>query len=183
MSDRTIIDFAAEGDFGLRHEAMLEGRPTTLRFGFAREMRNEYPLWDRGLRPFEALLSWRDLDVEASLSRLPGGPGTLERLRELLGQLPADAEGRAVLESVIAELAAIRVKLDAARSAARAYGVAEAALARARQAVEDRTGPQREAARRQLNEASLAVERAGAEADAAWQDWREAVAALLARES
>lgn len=174
---------AAEGDFGLRHEAMLERRPTTLRFGFEREMRTEYPLWDRGLRPFEALLSWRELDFEASLPRLPGGPGTLERLREVLGRLPADAEGRAALESVIAELAAIRVKLDAARSAARAHGVAEAALARARQAVEDRTGPQREAARRQLNDASFAVERAGAEADAAWQGWREAVAALLARES
>jgi hypothetical protein len=174
---------ASEGDFGLRHEVALDGAARTLRLGFERDTRTEYPLWDRGLRPIEMLVSWRDLDLEASLPRLPGGPGTLERLREVLGRLPADAEGRAVLESVIADMAAIRVKLDAARSAARAHGVAEAALARARQAVEDRTGPQREAARRQLNDASLAVERAGAEAEAAWSAWREAVQALLARES
>lgn len=174
---------AAEGDFGLRHEVALDGAARTLRLGFERDTRTEHPLWDRGFRPFELLVSWRDLDLEASLPRLPGGPGTLERLRQVLERLPADAEGRGVLESVIAEMAAIRVKLDAARTAARAYGVADAVLDRARQAVEDRTGPQREAARRQLNDASIALDRAGAEADAAWSAWREAVAALLARES
>jgi hypothetical protein len=174
---------ASEGEFGLRHEVTLTGAATTLRLGFERETRAEFRLWDQGLRPFETLGSWRELEIETMLPRLPGGPGTLERLRELLARLPADAEGRAVLQSVIEAMAEIRVKLDAARSAARSYAVANAALARARQAVEDRSGPQREAARRQLNEASLAVERAGEQADAAWAAWREAVQALLARES
>ncbi|WP_019012877.1 DUF4139 domain-containing protein [Elioraea tepidiphila] len=181
----TQPDFAvaSEGEFGLRHEMMLTGTTTTLRLGFEREMRAELRLWDQGLRPFETLGSWREVEIEALLPRLPGGPGTLERLRELLARLPADAEGRAALQSVIDAMADLRVKLDAARTAARSYAVANAALTRARQAVEDRTGPQREAARRQLNEASLAVERAGEQADAAWEAWREAVQALLARES
>jgi hypothetical protein len=174
---------ASEGEFGLRHEVMLTGTTTTLRLGFEREMRTELRLWDQGLRPFETLGSWREVEIEALLPRLPGGPGTLERLRELLARLPADAEGRAALQSVIDAMADLRVKLDAARTAARSYAVANAALTRARQAVEDRTGPQREAARRQLNEASLAVERAGEQADAAWEAWRAAMQALLARES
>ncbi|WP_439577477.1 DUF4139 domain-containing protein [Elioraea sp.] len=174
---------AAEGEFGLRHEVVLDGSATTLRLGFERETRSELRLWDAGLRPFELMGSWREADLDAAAPRLPGGPGTLERLRDLLARLPADAEGRAVLQSVIDAMAELRNRLDAARSAVRAYGVAEAALTRARQAVEDRTGPQREAARRALNDASIAVERAGAEADALWRAWREAVQALLARES
>lgn len=180
---RPDFAIASEGEFGLRHEVVLDGSATTLRLGFERDLRAELRLWDAGLRPFETFGSWRDVEIESLLPRLPGGPGSLERLRELLARLPAGAEGRTVLQSVIETMAEIRTTLDAARTAARTYGVAGAALARARQAVEDRTGPQREAARRQLNDASLAAERAGAEADAAWEAWRAAVQALLARES
>ena len=51
----------------------------------------------------------------------------------------------------------------------------------ARAAAEDRTGPEREEARRRLNAASLAAERAGAAADAAWEAWQRQVQAVLAR--
>jgi hypothetical protein len=54
-------------------------------------------------------------------------------------------------------------------------------LGRARAAVEDRTGPAREEARKRLTEASQAAERAGAAADAAWEAWQRAVQAVLAR--
>ena len=40
---------AAEGDFGLRTEALLDGTATTLRFAWAQEVWQEMPLWDRGL--------------------------------------------------------------------------------------------------------------------------------------
>lgn len=174
---------AAEGDFGIRHEAVLDGGATTLRLGFEREVQNRLPLWDSGFRPFDTLTGWRGFDLEASIRRLPGGPGTLERLREALEKWPADAKGRDILASVTEAMADIRGKLDAARAAIRAYGVADAALDRARQAVEDRTGPQKEEARRRLNEASLAADRAGASADAAWASWRDAVERLLTREA
>ncbi len=174
---------AAEGDFGIRHEVVLDGSATTLRLGFEREVQNRLPLWDSGFRPFDTLPSWRGFDLEASIRRLPGGPGTLERLREMLARLPADAKGRDILASVTEAMADIRAKLDAARTAIQAYGVADAALDRARQAVEDRTGPQREEARRRLNDASLAADRAGAAADTAWASWREATQRLLSREA
>jgi len=173
---------AAEGDFGLRHEAALDGSPTTLRFGFERDMRVELPLWDPGFRPFAALDTWRGFDLEASVNRLPGGPGTLERLRQVLERLPEDAKGRAILVSVIEAMTDVRAKLDAARAAIRTYGTADAALDRARQAVEDRTGAQKEEARRRLNDASVAADRAGAAADAAWSTWRAAAEKLLTRE-
>lgn len=178
-------DFAvqAEGDFGLRHEATLDGAPATLRFGFERDTKVELPLWDPGFRPFAALDSWRGFDVEAEAARLPGGPGTLERLRQVLERMPQDAKGRDILASVITDLGDVRGKLDASRAAIRAYLTADAALDRARQAVEDRSGPQKEEARRRLNEASLAADRAGAAADAAWNAWRQAAEKLLARES
>lgn len=60
-----------------------------------------------------------------------------------------------MLQSVVDAMADLRVTLDAARAAAR----------------------------RQLNDASLAVERAGEQAGAAWAAWREAAQALRARES
>ncbi len=127
------------------------------------------------------LLRWRDIDVEASLRRLPGGPGGLEVLRTILERLPADAPGRTTLEGVVDALAGLRQLLDAARSAVRRHAAAEAALVRARAAVEDRTGPEREEARRRLNRASLEAEEAGAAADAAWEAWRRGVQELLAR--
>lgn len=173
----------AEGDFGFRHEVMLEGKPVTLRLGLEHEVDRIMPLWDSGLRSLSMLPDWRNLDLEATAPRLPGGPGTLERLRDLLAKLPPETKGRAILASVVDEMAAIRVKLDAARAAIGAWAVANAALDRARQAVEDRSGAQKEDARRRLNEASVAVERAGAAADAAWTAWREAAARLLAREA
>ena len=170
---------AAEGDFGLRHEATLDGAATTLRFAWERERRREMPLWDPGLGD-PMRLAWRSTDVETGLRRLPGGPGTVESFREVLARLPADAPGRALLENVVRGLEEARRRLDAARDAIRGAAVAEAALARARAAVEDRTGPEREEARRRLNRASLDAERAGAAADAAWEAWQRAVGEVLA---
>ncbi|MDI3307835.1 MAG: hypothetical protein QJR07_12105 [Acetobacteraceae bacterium] len=171
---------AAEGDFGLRHEAMLDGSATTLRFTWEREGRMEVPLLDPGLGD-PILLPWRGLDLEQNLRRLPGGPGSLETLRTVLEKLPADAPGRARLEEVVNALAEARRLLDAARTAIRQYAVAEAALTRARAAVEDRSGAEREDARRRLNRASLDAERAGAAADAAWEAWQRAAQEVLAK--
>ncbi|WP_426956286.1 DUF4139 domain-containing protein [Muricoccus radiodurans] len=171
---------AAEGDFGLRHEAVLEGGQTTLRFTWERETRTDLPVWDAALGD-PVLLRWRDIDVEQSARRLPGGPGTLENLRTVLERLPAEAPGRANLATLVERLGELRGQLDAARTAIRAYRTAEAALARARSAAEDRTGPEREEARRRLNAASLAVERAGTAADTAWEAWSKAAQDLLAR--
>jgi hypothetical protein len=175
---RPLFAVAAEGDFGLRTEAVLEGQPATLRFAWEREGRAEVPILDQGLGD-PVLLRWREIDVEASLRRLPGGAGSLETLRSVLERLPADAPGRAALEAVVAGLGEARRLLDAARGAIRQYGVAEAALGRARAAAEDRSGAEREEARRRLNQASLAAERAGAAADAAWETWQRQVAEVL----
>ncbi|MBL6456594.1 DUF4139 domain-containing protein [Belnapia sp. T6] len=171
---------AAEGDFGLRHEAMLEGAPVTLRFAWERELRQEVPILDSGLGD-PMLLRWRDLDVEANLRRLPGGSDGLERLRALLEALPADAPGRGAVEALAAGLGEARRRLDAASAAIRQAATAEAALGRARAAAEDRTGAEREEARRRLNAASLAAERTGTAADAAWEAWQRQVAELLGR--
>jgi hypothetical protein len=174
------FEVASEGDFGLRHETVLPGGPTTLRFAWEREMRTEMPVWDAGLGD-PILLRWREMDVEASLRRLPGGPGTLENLRTVLERLPADAPGRVTLAGIAERLAELRGQLDAARNAIRAYRSAEAVLNRARAAAEDRTGPEREEARRRLNVASIAAERAGNAADTAWDGWAKAAQDLLAR--
>ena len=174
------FDVAAEGDFGLRHEVMLQGGAQTLRFAWEREVRTEMRLWDAGLGD-PILLRWREMDVEASLRRLPGGPGTLETLRTVLERLPADAPGRAGLAGIVDRLAALRAQLDAARDAIRAYRSADAVLTRARAAVEDRSGPEREEARRRLNAASLAAERAGDAADRAWDGWAKASQDMIAR--
>ncbi|MFC7692011.1 hypothetical protein ACFQY5_22950 [Paeniroseomonas aquatica] len=171
---------AAEGDFGLRHEAMLEGGPQTLRFGFEREGRREAPLFDAGLGD-PILLRWRELDLEQNLRRLPGGPDSLETLRGVLEGLPAAAPGRETLAGIVGGMAEARRLLEAAHGAIRSYAAAEAALGRARAAAEDRTGAEREEARRRLNQASLAAERAGGAADAAWEAWQRAVVAVLAR--
>lgn len=170
---------AAEGDFGLRHEARLDGTTVTLRFAWEREGRSELPLWDQGLGD-PMLLAWRSIDVERERRRLPGGAGTQETLRTILEQLGPAAPGRATLERIVAGLAAARRLLDAASTAIRAYAAADAALGRARTAADDRTGPEREEARRRLNTASQAAERAGAAADAAWEAWQRQVQQVLA---
>jgi hypothetical protein len=177
---RPLFAVAAAGDFGLRAEAVLEGQPAVLRFAWEREGLAEVPILDQGLGD-PVLLRWREIDVEASLRRLPGGTGSLEALRSVLERLPAEAPGRAALEAVVAGLGEARRLLDAARAAIRQYGVAEAALGRARAAAEDRSGAEREEARRRLNQASLAAERAGAAADAAWEAWQRQVAEVLGR--
>jgi hypothetical protein len=173
------FDVASEGAFGLRHEAVLPGGTATLRFAYERETRSEVAVWDAGLGD-PILLRWRDMDVEASLRRLPGGPGTLENLRTVLERLPADAPGRARLAGIVQRLADLRGWLDAARNAIRQSKVAEGALQRARTAAEDRTGPEREEARRRLNAASQAAEQAAAAADTAWDAWARGVQQLLA---
>jgi len=176
-----VFSVAAEGDFGLRHEAMLTGEQTTLRLAWERKRQRLVPLWEPGLgEPRQ--LAWRSLDLDdEELRQLPGGPGALERFAEVLRALPEGAPGRAGLERTIELLRDTRARLDAARGAIRAATVATAALDRARAAAEDRTGAAREEARRRLNEASVAAERAGAAADAAWEAWGRSVDALLAR--
>jgi hypothetical protein len=174
-----LFSVATEGDFGLRHEARLEGAATTLRFAWEREGRTEIPLFDAGLGD-PLLLQWRRIDLERDRRRLPGGPATLETLRTILERLPAAAPGRATLQQVIGGLAEARRLLDAAADAIRAYAAADAALGRARTAAEDRTGPEREEARRRLNAASQAAERAGAAADAAWEAWQRQVQQVMA---
>lgn len=172
---------ASQGDFGLRHEVALAGTRASFDLTYTREVENALPLWDPGLRPIDTL-DWRALTAEAELRRLPGGPGTLERLREIHARLAENAPGRAVLASVIADMEAVRALFDAWRAAARDHAVANAALDRARQAAEDRTGTAQNEGRRALNAASQAAERAGEAADTAWAAWRRRTEAMLARE-
>ncbi len=170
----------SEGDFGLRHEVMLEGAQVTLRLPFERAMRQELPLWDQGLGE-PVLLRWQQFDIEQNLRRLPGGPGTLERLQEILGRTAAGTPGRDELAGVVQAMTELRRLLDEARLRARAYRSADQALQRARQAAEDRTGPEQQEARRRLNVASREAEQAGTAADQAWEAWQRAVIALLQR--
>ncbi|MBU8537276.1 DUF4139 domain-containing protein [Falsiroseomonas tokyonensis] len=161
----------AEGDFGQRVEARLEGSPTNLEWAWQRETTQQIPLWDTALaEPLPP--AWRDLSLDRDIARLPGGTDRLEALRTLLERLPATAPGRAELAALVEDFGAARRALDTFRTAARAHAADEAALARARRAYEDRTGPEREAARTALNAASLAAGRSGAEADRAWTAWR-----------
>ncbi|NKC32713.1 DUF4139 domain-containing protein, partial [Falsiroseomonas selenitidurans] len=130
---------AAQGDFGLRVEARLEARPTTLDYGWERDGQQQIPLWDVALaEPLPP--AWRDLALARDTLRLPGGQDRLAALRGLLDRLPQAAPGRAGLEALVAEFAEARRLMDAFREAARAHEAAEAALARARQALEDRSG-------------------------------------------
>lgn len=170
----------SEGDFGLRHEVMLEGAQVTLRLPFERAMRQEVPLWDQGLGE-PVLLRWQQFDIEQNLRRLPGGPGTLERLQEILARTEAGVAGRDELAGIVQAMTELRRLLDEARLRARAYRSADQALQRARQAAEDRTGPEQQEARRRLNTASREAEQAGTAADQAWEAWQRAVIALLQR--
>jgi hypothetical protein len=169
---------ASEGDFGLRHETQLEAMPRTIRLGFERDQRQDLPLWDQALGD-PLLLQPAQFDLEASLRRLPGGPGSVERLQEILSRTGADVPGRDVLASTITALQQIRTLLDAARLAAREARSADQALARARQAVEDRTGGEQQAARQRLNAASREAEAKGAASSRAFEAWQRAVVALL----
>ena len=169
---------AAEGDFGLRHETQLEATPKTIRLGFERDQRQDLPLWDQGLGD-PALLQAAQFDLEASLRRIPGGPGSVERLQEILTRTGADVLGRDALASTITALQQIRLLLDSARIAAREARSADQALARARQAVEDRTGGEQQAARQRLNAASREAEAKGAASSRAFEAWQRAVVALL----
>jgi hypothetical protein len=170
----------SQGDYGLRHEAELDGSPRTLQLGFERALRQEVALWDTGLGE-PILLRWQQFDIEQNLRRLPGGPGTMERLQELLARVPEGAPGRADLVAVVEAMRDLRRLLDDARLKARAWRSADQALARARQAAEDRTGPELQEARRRLNAASREAEQAGAAADQAWEAWQRAVIALMQR--
>jgi hypothetical protein len=118
-------------------------------------------------------------DLEASLRRLPGGPGSVEMLQEALSRTGADVPGREALAATITSLQQIRILLDAARLAAREARSADQALNRARQAVEDRTGGEQQAARQRLNAASREAEAKGAASSRAFEAWQRAVIALL----
>lgn len=172
----------SEGDFGLRHEVTLEGSTQTIRLPFERAVRQDTPLWDSGLGE-PILLRWQQFDIEQNLRRLPGGPGTLERLQDILARVGEDVPGRADLAAVVEAMQNLRRLLDDARMKARAYRSADQALQRARQAAEDRTGPEAQEARRRLNVASREAEQAGSAADQAWEAWQRAVVALLQRGS
>jgi hypothetical protein len=169
---------ASEGDFGLRHETQLEAVPKTIRLGFERDQRQDLPLWDQALGD-PLLLQPAQFDLEASLRRLPGGPGSVERLQEILSRTGADVPGRDALATTITALQQIRILLDAARLAAREARSADQALTRARQAVEDRTGGEQQAARQRLNAASREAEAKGAASSRAFEAWQRAVVALL----
>lgn len=170
----------AEGDFGVRVEARLEGTPATFTWEWERSQMQQIPLWDASLaEPLPPI--WRDLALDRDIARLPGGTDRLEALRNLLERLPAEATGRADLAALIADFTTARQAMDRFREAARSHAAAEAALARARRAVEDRTGPEREQARQALNAASLAASRSGAEADRAWTAWRNAAQSVVTR--
>ena len=173
---------AAEGEFGLRHEILLETAPKTIRLGYERDQRQDIALWDQGLGD-PLLLQPAQFDLEASLRRLPGGPGSVERLQEILDRTGADVPGRDVLASTITALQELRVLLDAARLAAREARSADQALLRARQAVEDRSGGEQQAARQRLNAASREAEAKGAASSRAFEAWQRAVVALLQRGS
>jgi hypothetical protein len=103
----------------------------------------------------------------------------VERLQEILARTGADVPGRDVLASTITALQQIRILLDTARLAAREARSADEALARARQAVEDRTGGEQQAARQRLNAASREAEAKGAASSRAFEAWHRAVIALL----
>lgn len=169
---------AAEGDFGLRHETQLEAVPKTIRLGFERDQRQDLLLWDQGLGD-PLLLQPAQFDLEASLRRLPGGPGSVERLQEILARTGADVPGRDALATTITALQQIRVLLDTARLTAREARSADQALTRARQAVEDRSGGEQQAARQRLNAASREAEAKGTASSRAFEDWQRAVIALL----
>jgi hypothetical protein len=173
---------ASEGDFGLRHETQLEAVPITIRLGFERDQRQDLPLWDQGLGD-PALLQAAQFDLEASVRRLPGGPGSVERLQEILARTGADVPGREALASTITALQQIRTLLDTARLAGREARSADQALQRARQAVEDRTGGEQQAARQRLNAASREAEAKGAASSRAFEAWQRAVIALLQKGS
>ena len=173
---------AAEGEFGLRHEILLEAAPKTIRLGYERDQRQDIALWDQGLGD-PLLLQPAQFDLEASLRRLPGGPGSVERLQEILDRTGADVPGRDVLASTITALQELRVLLDAARLVAREARSADQALLRARQAVEDRSGGEQQAARQRLNAASREAEAKGAASSRAFEAWQRAVVALLQRGS
>lgn len=170
----------AEGEFGLRHETLLNGQATTLRFAFERDQQRDIPLWDAGLGD-PALLRWQQFDVEQALRRLPGGPGSVEKLLELLAQTTPETPGHADLAGIIAALQELRLLLDTARLAGREARSADQALQRARQAVEDRSGAEQQAARQRLNAASREAEVKGAAAERAFEAWQRAVIALMQR--
>ncbi|WP_338147772.1 hypothetical protein [Neoroseomonas terrae] len=172
----------SQGDFGLRHEAMLEGGPQTINLAYERTMTQSIPFWDAGLGE-PVLLRWQNFDLEQNLRRLPGGPGTMERLQEILSRTPADGPGRADLAAVVETMGELRRLLDDARMKQRAYRTADQTLQRARQAAEDRTGAELQEARRRLNTASREADQAGTAADQAWEAWQRAVIALMQRGS
>jgi hypothetical protein len=172
----------SEGDFGLRHEVVLDGSAQTLRLPFERTVRQDIPLYDTSLGE-PMLLRWQQFDIEQNLRRLPGGPGTMERLQDILARTPEAVPGRTDLAAVVEAMRDLRRLLDDARLRARTYRTADQALARARQAAEDRTGPEQQEARRRLNTASREADAAGAAADQAWEAWQRGVVALLQRGS
>lgn len=168
----------AEGDFGMRAEVSLDGQPTALAWSWERLATQTIALWDAALpEPLPPI--WRD--AERDLERLPGAANRLEALRAVLARVPADAPGRESLAGLVEDFAEARRLMDGFRTEQRAHSAAEAALARARRAVEDRTGPERERARAELNAASVAAERSGARADAAWIAWRSAAQRVVSR--
>ncbi|MDB5315829.1 MAG: hypothetical protein JWO24_1673 [Rhodospirillales bacterium] len=169
-----------EGDFGLRTESALAATPATLRFPFERQVGQEIPLWDPGLGDL-VLLRWREFDLEQNQRRLPGGPGTLESLQQILGRAAPETPGRPELAATVEAVQGVRRQLDELRTRVRVWRVSEASLTRARQAVEDRTGAERAEAQRRLNQASRESETAAAAADTAWEAWLRAVQTLLAR--
>jgi hypothetical protein len=169
----------AEGDFGLRVDITLAGTPAEHAWEWERRTTRTLPLWDPALaEPLPQL--WRELALDREMARLPGGGDRLAALRQVVARLPEGAPGRTELAGLIGEYVETLRLMDAFRTAARAHAAAEAALARARRALEDRTGAEREPARAALNAASVAAERSGRAADTAWNAWRAAAQRVVA---
>ena len=86
------------------------------------------------------------------------------------------------LAAVVETMGELRRLLDDARMKQRVHRSADQALQRARQAAEDRTGPEQQEARRRLNAASRDADQAGTAADQAWEAWttREGIRSFFA---
>ena len=170
----------AEGDFGLRTEAMLDGSATTLRFGWEREGRQEVPLWDAGLGD-PVLLRWREIDVEEACAGCPAARAAWRPCRRCWNGCPKRRRGGRRWPASSPRWP--RRGGCWMRRAGRSGPMPSRRRCSAAPAPRWRTGPARRGRRpgKRLTEASQAAERAGAAADAAWEAWQRAVQAVLAR--
>lgn len=131
----------SEGDFGLRHEVTLEGSTQTIRRFPSNARCAGTPRCGTAALGEAILLRWQQFDIEQNLRRLPGGPGTLERLQGHARRVGEDVPGRADLAAVVEAMQNLRRLLNDARMKARAYHSADQALQRAARRRRTAPGP------------------------------------------